>query len=1219
MASSSSSSAAVRSWRTAFLTLRDETLTSPRTATAVGATSSSSIPQLLQHFVFSHSHSLVSAAPELPPHEVASDVFFLLELVANSCLGPQDMTATLSHTSQLIRDLCHRVYFEINSSSWTLMFDSFATMLDYLLDKAAPIATADSSADAAVITPIMDCLETIRRLIIVHHKKSSPPDDTQLVKFLLRVIESSHAEFIKSFRSITNQRFAAEIGRRLPRYSSLWELQTLAFAMLGETVSRYGPSIPVDVWRSLIEILRKVMDFLASKSLLVEDSVMSRFYSSLLHCLHLVLMDPKYPLSDHVASFVAALRMFFTYGLNSRTQLTYPDVGHQQKDLHILNKTSLEEPKRVEPGPYRPPHLRKKEISNMKPKKSWNPQSSSDCESSLVDFMSSDSDYSDSDGFVQDTETVRKAKVRVAAIVCIQVSSQHHFLKKVAAIVCIQDLCQADSKSFTTQWTLLLPTSDVLQPRKFEATLMTCLMYDPYLKARIASASALAVILDGPSSIFLQVAEYKGSSKFGSFTALSSSLGQILMQLHTGILHLIQRETHSRLLASLFKILTLLVASTPYSRMPGELLPTVITSLQARINEGFSFKNYQTGLLAAAVGCLTAALSTSPSLDVREMLLKETSTGFPETEKKSSVLFTLLQYSEQLTSPNICFESLQALKAVSHNYPNTMFAFWERVSTIVYGILMVATPEFPSRPWKGHTGDPVGFIGEKVITAAVKLLDECLRALSGFKGTEDLSDDKLTPFTSDCIRMKKVSSAPSYELDSKEFNNNEPKACHSGIEQWSEAIEKHLPLILRHTSAMVRGASVTCFAGITSHVFFSLVKEKQDFILSSLINASICDEVPSVRSAACRAIGVIACFPQVSQSAEIRDKFIRAVEINTRDPLVSVRITASWALANICDSIHSSIDDLPSQQSKESNVDSPSIASLTECALRLTKDGDKIKSNAVRALGNLSRFVNYTCLSGSHDKPMDRMRLSINTNSNEESTSSNDMKGSHGNASNSFRPGSMGDLCWLDRMVQAFISCVTTGNVKVQWNVCHALSNLFLNETLRLQDMDCILLLLLRDSSNFKIRIQAAAALAVPASIHDYGKSFPDVIQGVEHIIENLGSDQISAPSSFKYRVVLEKQLTSTMLHVLTLASSTDHEPLKDFLVKKAPFLEEWLKTLCSSLGETSTQSDVEDKSLGDQKKEMISKAIRSLIEVYKDRKHRSTVQKLEELDKSIW
>lgn len=87
----------------------------------------------------------------------------------------------------------------------------------------------------------------------------------------------------------------------------------------------------------------------------------------------------------------------------------------------------------------------------------------------------------------------------------------------------------------------------------------------------------------------------------------------------------------------------------------------------------------------------------------------------------------------------------------------------------------------------------------------------------------------------------------------------------------------------------------------------------------------------------------------------------------------------------------------------------------------------------MRALGNLSRFVNYTCLSGSRDKPMDHMRLSINTNSNEESTSSNYMKGSHGNASNSFRTRSLEDSCWLDRMVQAFISCVTTGNVKVSY------------------------------------------------------------------------------------------------------------------------------------------------------------------------------------------
>jgi len=67
------------------------------------------------------------------------------------------------------------------------------------------------------------------------------------------------------------------------------------------------------------------------------------------------------------------------------------------------------------------------ETSNMKEKKAQNPQSFSDHESSTVYFTSSDSDYSDSDVLVKDSDTVQNSKVRVAAIVCIQVSSLHHF------------------------------------------------------------------------------------------------------------------------------------------------------------------------------------------------------------------------------------------------------------------------------------------------------------------------------------------------------------------------------------------------------------------------------------------------------------------------------------------------------------------------------------------------------------------------------------------------------------------------------------------------------------------------------------------------------------------------------------------------------------------------------------------------------------------------
>ena len=81
-------------------------------------------------------------------------------------------------------------------------------------------------------------------------------------------------------------------------------------------------------------------------------------------------------------------------------------------------------------------------------------------------------------------------------------------------------------------------------------------------------------------------------------------------------------------------------------------------------------------------------------------------------------------------------------------------------------------------------------------------MDECLRAVSGFKGTEDLFGDRLMeiPFASDCIRDKKVSSAPSYGLEALKVSEDNL----AGSLEWREAIEKHIAFSLCHPSAMVR-------------------------------------------------------------------------------------------------------------------------------------------------------------------------------------------------------------------------------------------------------------------------------------------------------------------------------------------------------------------------------------------------------------------------------
>ncbi|GAB2266870.1 hypothetical protein Dimus_001858 [Dionaea muscipula] len=72
------------------------------------------------------------------------------------------------------------------------------------------------------------------------------------------------------------------------------------------------------------------------------------------------------------------------------------------------------------------------------------------------------------------------------------------------------------------------------------------------------------------------------------------------------------------------------------------------------------------------------------------------------------------------------------------------------------------------------------------------------------------------------------------------------------------------------------------------------------------------------------------------------------------------------------------------------------------------------------------------------------------------------------------------------------------------------------------------ILILLRDSPNYKIRIQAAEALVVSSTVLAYGSLLLDVVQGVEHILENLGSKQNLLSSNFKCKIALEKQQTSS-------------------------------------------------------------------------------------------
>ncbi|CAD6342532.1 unnamed protein product, partial [Miscanthus lutarioriparius] len=374
-------------------------------------------------------------------------------------------------------------------------------------------------------------------------------------------------------------------------------------------------------------------------------------------------------------------------------------------------------------------------------------------------------------------------------------------------------------------------------------------------------------------------------------------------------------------------------------------------------------------------------------------------------------------------------------------------------------------------------------IKERCLVAGIKVMDECLRVSSGFKGADDIKECRLLDIQqiSDCTINKTIKSAPHFEMEAA-------------------------------------GSSQNCSLDITLEL-------------------------------------------AVGSSSSLPGKFIDAIEFNT----------------------HNSSTPHPYQ-----------IVSFSHKEYRdnwrsmfIVK---QVKSNAVRALGYLSRFIRFNYQAATINDPSDSVFMEIRV---------------------------------AQRMVQALVSCVTTGNVKVQWNVCHALSNLFMNDTLRLQDMPwassvySILLLLIRDSNNYKIKMHAAVALAVPVSRLD-------VVRGLVHALESLNSNNSSLPSNFKQKDNLEKQLAFTALHLLSFVSPNDDPSLKDFLTKKASFLEDWLKSLCTSFNNehqplpTEAINDEDGFSPNVTQKVMLSSALQSLLGIYTGRNQQVITQRFEQLARSI-
>eukprot|EP01080_Neovahlkampfia_damariscottae_P001554 gene1554-12680_t len=255
-----------------------------------------------------------------------------------------------------------------------------------------------------------------------------------------------------------------------------------------------------------------------------------------------------------------------------------------------------------------------------------------------------------------------------------------------------------------------------------------------------------------------------------------------------------------------------------------------------------------------------------------------------------------------------------------------------------------------------------------------------------------------------------------------------------------------------------------------------------------------------VKTSICKFFGVIFSFPIYKEDVEFIQEIFGLLKNLLKDNNLNVKIKVSWAIGNLCDSIRQS------KWIKESKYEKIVIDLIL---INLNFNDIKCKTNAIRALGNLSSVLNENilstlvyCANDSNEYFYEPLKKNKMTPVNIENSIFNEI----------------------------IFVIKEESNVKLRWNSCYAIGNMIQNENIKESIPQIIdeLCFSIQHDENFKVRINAANSLCL---INDYGdltgKVFESIIQSIENKKVKLNLIEK------KYQQNLIEQLNNNLVHIL--------------------------------------------------------------------------------------
>ncbi|NWR89796.1 HEAT6 protein, partial [Furnarius figulus] len=692
-------------------------------------------------------------------------------------------------------------------------------------------------------------------------------------------------------------------------------------------------------------------------------------------------------------------------------------------------------------------------------------------------ISSSESEYSDAEGGIQSKVRSYQANVRQGALAC--------FLSAIKSI---------EKRVLYGYWSSFVPDAPGIGSPQ-SVSLMTIALKDPSPKTRTCALQVLSAILEG-SKQFLSVAEDAIDHK-RAFTPFSVTIASSVRELHRCLLLALVAESSSQTLTQIIKCLANLVSNAPYSRLKPGLLTRVWNQIKPYIcHKDVNVRVSSLTLLGAIVSV------QAPLPEVQLLLQQPSSSGLNNSGSTTPRRFNsseqwrkaLPSEGEPLENPagcepcwllHLCVSIIILPREDSCSDSDTNFPSLSSVyepcplrlealqvlALLVKGYFPMAQSYFLA-------------LGE-VACRCMEEMDPSIQ-LHGAKLLEELGTGVLQQYKPDSP------TAPAQRVPVSLV-----------VTFWTMMLNGPLPGTLQNSPyATLQTSACDALSSILPEAF-SLLQDDQQILCVTLLLGLNHSENPLIKAAAARALGVYILFPCLRQDVMFVADTANAILNSLHDKSPNVRAKAAWSLGNLTDTLIINMQTMG--QSFQEEFSDLLLLKLLRSATEASKDRDKVKSNAVRALGNVLHFLQPCQI-----------------------------------ANPRFREA-------IEEALQALIGTIQSeATMKVRWNACYALGNVFRNPALPLGEAPwtmqaySALSSVVQSCKNFKVRIKSAMALSIPSKRECYGSTeqFCQIWSAL--VVALQRSEDTEDFLEFKYSSSLRTQICRALLHLLRLAKSTD-------------------------------------------------------------------------------